>query len=215
MSYSIKKNNFCLHNQKNFFVKNMTKFSDYFNSTTYKGRANVAKATYASFALLYMYNRFRNRRRKSNENVMENTSTAPPNHLNQNSNESIPKHDHTNYAEEKSSTCGCPKKYKQNDTEYNSHHHDAPISNTCRASLKQHTDTISKNDTEIHADNDRSVAAAAAVIHSSSNACESSDIIDDGSITNSKPENVSYFPLELYGSTNISFTLLLNSFTDF
>uniref|UniRef100_A0A1A9ULH8 Uncharacterized protein n=1 Tax=Glossina austeni TaxID=7395 RepID=A0A1A9ULH8_GLOAU len=35
----------------------MVKLSDYFNSTTNKGRANVAKATYASFAILYLYYR--------------------------------------------------------------------------------------------------------------------------------------------------------------
>ncbi|KAI9588920.1 uncharacterized protein LOC119644727 [Glossina fuscipes] len=35
----------------------MVKLSDYFNSTTIKGRANVAKATYASFAILYLYHR--------------------------------------------------------------------------------------------------------------------------------------------------------------
>uniref|UniRef100_A0A1A9W241 Uncharacterized protein n=1 Tax=Glossina brevipalpis TaxID=37001 RepID=A0A1A9W241_9MUSC len=37
----------------------MIKLFDYFNSTTTKGRANVAKATCASFAILYLYHRLK------------------------------------------------------------------------------------------------------------------------------------------------------------
>ncbi|XP_004520384.1 uncharacterized protein LOC101462087 isoform X2 [Ceratitis capitata] len=39
----------------------MSNFNKIFNSTTITGRANVAKATYASIALLYLYYRVRKR----------------------------------------------------------------------------------------------------------------------------------------------------------
>ncbi|TMW46461.1 hypothetical protein DOY81_008456 [Sarcophaga bullata] len=43
----------------------MGKFSDMFNSTTIRGRANVAKATYASIATIYILNRIRKGRKKT------------------------------------------------------------------------------------------------------------------------------------------------------
>ncbi|KAI8124303.1 hypothetical protein CVS40_5318 [Lucilia cuprina] len=45
----------------------MSKFSDHFNSTTIRGRANVAKVTYASFAAIYLYNRFKKSKKKPAE----------------------------------------------------------------------------------------------------------------------------------------------------
>ncbi|XP_037823680.1 uncharacterized protein LOC119612037 isoform X2 [Lucilia sericata] len=45
----------------------MPKFSDHFNSTTIRGRANVAKVTYASFAAIYLYNRFKKSKKKPAE----------------------------------------------------------------------------------------------------------------------------------------------------
>ncbi|XP_058975018.1 uncharacterized protein LOC105261768 isoform X2 [Musca domestica] len=50
----------------------MSKLTEIFNSTTVKGRANVAKATYASFALLYVVHRLRNRGRKANAAKVDN-----------------------------------------------------------------------------------------------------------------------------------------------
>ncbi|KAM7347854.1 uncharacterized protein ACRADG_007339 [Cochliomyia hominivorax] len=56
----------------------MTKFTDHFNSTTIRGRANVAKATYASFAAIYLYSRFKKSRNKNRDN-WDNKATTTDN----------------------------------------------------------------------------------------------------------------------------------------
>uniref|UniRef100_A0A1A9W030 Uncharacterized protein n=1 Tax=Glossina brevipalpis TaxID=37001 RepID=A0A1A9W030_9MUSC len=78
VKFSSERRNFA-KNKKFFlsFLPGMVKLSDYFNSTTNRGRANVAKATYASFAILYIYHRLTKKAAPQPIKQTEKTITVP------------------------------------------------------------------------------------------------------------------------------------------
>ncbi|XP_013103559.2 uncharacterized protein LOC106084427 [Stomoxys calcitrans] len=166
----------------------MSKFSEYFNSTTFKGRANVAKATYASFAAIYLYSRFRNKNRSSNENAKRNENANNQTQIEKPHLESPHSHNHVQYHNmkdnEASCNCECSKeseKLPKEDIKEN-----GVIPSGVSPQQNQGANSLNGNDIT----NKRSIAVAAAVIQNSRAACESSDNIKE------KTEFVSFFPFD-------------------
>ncbi|XP_073835114.1 uncharacterized protein [Musca autumnalis] len=158
----------------------MSKLTDIFNGTTIKGRANVAKATYASFAFFYLVHRLRNRGRKSNENKANNQDIDGESHKYLPDNNYRQSQDHKKEADVDCCSCGCSRnkahshgndKYRKNHEDFNSgnshtdHYHKSERNDHIASKSKSH---INDHD-DVH-----SAIAGAAVIHSSSKTCESS-----------------------------------------
>ncbi|XP_011292293.2 uncharacterized protein LOC105261768 isoform X1 [Musca domestica] len=158
----------------------MSKLTEIFNSTTVKGRANVAKATYASFALLYVVHRLRNRGRKANAAKVDNGEGGHQNHKYKGESNHTNCHNHRKEPDIDSCSCGCSRKK----ADYHDHQ-DHNVSNgshkTGHHNNSQGNDHSSSKGHVLDHD-DRSVLAVDAVIHSSSKTCKTSSIGEDTSL---------------------------------
>ncbi|XP_011291756.2 uncharacterized protein LOC105261712 [Musca domestica] len=156
----------------------MSKLSEIFNSTTVKGRANVAKATYASFALLCVVHRLRNRGRKANVAAKVDNGEGEggyQNHKYEGGSNYTYCHKHKQEPDIDSCSCGCSRKKKADYHDHKNHNVSSGSHNT-----GNHNDhSPSKGHVLDH--DDRSVLAGAAVIHSSSKTCKTSSNVEDTS----------------------------------
>ncbi|XP_065366457.1 uncharacterized protein LOC135959267 [Calliphora vicina] len=142
----------------------MSKFTDHFNSTTIKGRANVAKATYASFAAIYLYSRFKKSKRKPNENPKTNDSNLYEPAAKSEGNESLQHF--------KCPRCECNKDSKnstdslQKPNERQDLHELTPPAGSCKSNHDSSSYTPHTND-------GNNAAVAESMVKSSKSKCES------------------------------------------